>query len=288
MPTDRDTKMAPDATAEAKKITSLDHQLDKGAAGAAAELYKDYNQVLTDNGGNVAEAQKWLKDTTAALAKAGVLPDITIGFLSNEKDILSSDGEKITQRDIAHDNFYLSGSTGAHQSFDAVFTDMLANNTNGLTDSVNTALGAKDGTYTDKQFSEFTGAQEDAAVKAAKEAVSRDTDTGLFAKLPGTNITVLQYLDTAQGANPDGKISRDDIKAALANPLLPDSIKGSIQALQQQLKDNDWNNRSVTDIFKQDGITIPDGTATDWNSIYQASIPAFTKANDDYKASLAS
>ncbi len=287
MPTDRDST-APDASAEAKKIAGLDHQLDKGAAGAAAELFKDYNQVLKDSGGNVADAQKWLKDTTAELAKAGVLPDLTIGVLSNETANLSSDGSKITHQDIVRDNFLLTGSSGAQQSFDGVFTDMLANNTNNLTDSVNTALGSKDGTYTDKQFDNFAQTQTDAAVKAAKQDGSRTTDAGLFEKLPGTDITVLQYLDAARGGNPDGNISSGDIKAALNNPLLSETAKDSIRALQQQLSYHDWDNRSVKDIFNQDGITIPDGTAKDWSSIYQASVPAFAKANDDYKASLAS
>ncbi|MGH9551237.1 MAG: hypothetical protein ACRD3W_17775, partial [Terriglobales bacterium] len=134
-----------DASTEAKTIAALDHQSDKGADSAAAQLNKDYQNVLKENGGDVTKAQQWLKDTTAELAKQGVLPDISIGVLSNEFDNLSADGNKVTQHDLIHDNFLLQGSTGAQQSFDAFFTNMLSNDTNSVTDQVTAELGSKDG-----------------------------------------------------------------------------------------------------------------------------------------------
>lgn len=272
-----------DASAEAKRIAGLDHQSGKGAEAASATLSADYNNYLAEHGNDTKAAQKWLQDTTAELAKAGVLPDITIGVLSNEKDNLSSDGDKITHHDIVHDNFLLTGSTGSQQSFDAVFTNMLANNENGITDQVNAALGSKDGTYTSDQFSKFADNQDKTAQTLEQQNASRLADAGLFATIKGTNVTVLQYLDTAKGTSPDGVISRDDIKAALANPLLPDDVKTAITAFAQNYK---GGKISVNNVLKNDGIAVPDtDPRADANSYYQASITGFKKANDDFKAS---
>lgn len=272
-----------DASAEAKRIANLDKQSGKGAEAASATLSADYNNYLAEHGNDTKAAQKWLQDTTAELAKAGVLPDIAIGVLSNEIDNLSSDGKKITQHDIAHDNFLLAGSTGSQQSFDAVFTNMLANNTDGITDQVNAALGSKDGNYSESQFNKFAEKQDEAAATRDQQNASRQTDAGLFEVVPGTNITVLQYLDiAAKGGSGDGKIGRSDIDAALANPVLSDSAKASIEALKQQLHDNDWNCRSITDILKQDGVAV-DGSPKDGSGFYDQSVAAFKKANSDYK-----
>ncbi|MBS2003171.1 MAG: hypothetical protein U0103_13095 [Candidatus Obscuribacterales bacterium] len=273
-----------DASAEATRIANLDRQTGKGAEAASATLAADYNNYLQEHGNDTQAAQKWLKDTTAELAKAGVLPDIAIGVLSNEKDNLSSDGDKITQHDIIHDNFLLSGSTGAQQSFDAVFTDMLANNTNGITDQVNEALGSKNGTYTEGQFNDFAENQAEAAQKLDAQNASRKTDAGLFEVVPGTNMTVLQYLDiAARGGDGDGKIGRSDLDAALANPVLSETARASIEALKQQLHDEDWNTRSITDILKQDGVAV-DGSPKDGAGFYDKSVTAYKQANSDYQA----
>jgi len=276
-----------DAGSEAKKIAGYDHQLDKGAEGAAAELSKDYNQILQENGGNVKQAQQWLKDTTAALAKAGVLPDITIGVLTNEKDNLSSDGNKISKQDIIHDNFLLNGSTSAQQSFDGAFTNMLATNQGGLTDQVNTQLHS-DGNYSTGQLDKFNSNQLAGNINVALQQDHRNADAGLFKNVPGTDVSVLQYLDTVKGGKPDGFISKSDIDLALANITLPPEARATILAFQKQLSDNGWENRSVADIFKQDGIVIPnDVDKSNGASIYKASVTAFAKANSDYAASIA-
>jgi hypothetical protein len=272
-----------DASAEAKRIAGLDHQSGKGAEAASATLSADYNNYLAEHGNDTKAAQKWLQDTTAELAKAGVLPDITIGVLSNEKDNLSSDGDKITHHDIVHDNFLLTGSSGSQQSFDSVFTDMLANNTNGITDQVNAALGSNDGTYTTDQFNKFKDTQDKTAQQLDQQNAARQADAGLYGTIPGTNVTVMQYLDSAKGVAPDGVISRDDINAALANPLLPADVKATITAFAQSFNGDKVN---VKNIMKQDGVTAPDGSPrADANAYYQAATAGFNKANDDYKAS---
>ncbi len=272
-----------DAGTEAKNIAAIDRQTGKGSDQAAIALNADYNQYLQEHGNDVGQAKKWLQDTTAALAKSGVLPDISIGVLDTQFGNLS-DGNKLTHDQLVHDNFLLDGSGGKQQTFDSVFTDMLANNTNNLTDSVNKALGSKDGTYGIEQIWKFENKQAADLQTAATQNTNRQTDAGLF-KTTANGQSVLQWLDSASGGSPDGNIGMSDITAALASPFLPADARASIQALKDQMNANGWHNRGVGDILKQDGITLPADTPHDIQSAYTAAVKGYTDANSAFATS---
>lgn len=286
----------PDATTEAKNIAAKDHQAGKngGAEAAAAALNKDYDTYMQQHGNNVAESKQWLQQTTAQLAKDGVLPDITIGVLNGEMPNLSSDGKTLTSQDLTRDNFLLGGSSGTQQSFDSVFTNEIVNNTSGLSTGLNKELGSKNGTYTTSEINKFQTTENNDNQNAANQNNSRGTDAGLYQTLPGSNPpqTVLQYLDGASGSGSgthDGQISSADVQTALDNPLLPAAARKSIEALQTQFSKNDWGDRSVSDILKQDGVTLPPGTPdvkTDPNGYYAAVDKAYKQANLNYQNSI--